>query len=300
MTVREEPIVYGDMEGWRNVNPRLDGVDCVPLFGRASIKAHTSGAAMHVHPGCIEFCLCVKGNLRYETTEGEFQVLPGRLFVSQPDSPHRRCNNPKGMFLYQILFRLPERGKTVLGLSATESAALVNALRRFPYRLCPSTSRVNMAFERLYALCGQTQRRNALHRLKVKSAALELFVALTEAPSIAPSAKGRPNGKLKAVIAQMEAHPERDYPVERIAAAAAMSPVLFTDAFKRATGLTPHAFLLDVRVTRAKAELANSDRSVAFIAGRYKFPSGRHFATMFRRIVGMSPSEYRKKLMRQA
>ena len=208
MTVREEPIVYGDMEGWRNVDPRLHGVDCVPLFGRASIKAHTSGAAMHVHPGCIEFCLCVKGNLRYETTEGEFQVLPGRLFVSQPDSPHRRCNNPKGMSLYQILFRIPGRGKTVLGLPAAESVALVNALRRFPYRLCPSTSRVNMAFERLYDLCGQKPRGGALHRLKVKSAALELFVALSEAPTIAPSAKGRPNSKLKAVAELRIENPE--------------------------------------------------------------------------------------------
>ncbi len=125
---------------------------------------------------------------------------------------------------------------------------------------------------------------------QAKSAALELFVALTEAPSIAPSAKGRPNGKLKAVIAQMEAHPERDYPVERIAAEAAMSPVLFTDAFKRATGLTPHAFLLDVRVARAREELTRSGRSIAAVAERYHFPSARHFATMFRRIVGMSPS----------
>ena len=295
MNIREDPIVYGDMEGWRNVDPRIDGVDCVPLFGRASIKAHTSGAAMHVHPGCIEFCLCVKGNLRYETTEGEFQVLPGRLFVSQPDSPHRRCNNPKGMFLYQILFRIPERGKTVLGLSAAESEALVNALRTFPYRLCPSTPRVNVAFERLYALCGQKARRSAMRRLKMKSAALELFVALTEAPSIAPSAKGRPNSRLKAVIAEMEAHPEKDYPVERIATAAGMSSVLFTDEFKRTTGLTPHAFLLDVRVARTREELSRSTRSVAAIAERYRFPSARHFATMFRRIVGMSPSEYRKR-----
>lgn len=54
MDIHEDPIVYGDMEGWRNVDPRLYGVDCVPLFGRASIKAHTSGAAVHVHSGCIE------------------------------------------------------------------------------------------------------------------------------------------------------------------------------------------------------------------------------------------------------
>ena len=163
--------------------------------------------------------------------------------------------------------------------------------------MCPSTTRVNTAFERLYALCGQKTRGNALSRLKVKSAALELFVAMAEAPKIAPSAKGRPNSKLKAVIAQMEAHPEKDYPVERIAAEAGMSPVLFTDEFKRTTGLTPHAFLLDVRVARTREELSHSTRSVAAIAERYRFPSARHFATMFRRIVGMSPSEYRKKFM---
>ena len=54
MDVHEGPIVYGDKDAWRNVDPRRYGVDCVPLFRRASIKAHTSGAAMYVHPGFNE------------------------------------------------------------------------------------------------------------------------------------------------------------------------------------------------------------------------------------------------------
>ena len=57
MKVRADPIKYVDEGGWRNVDLRVDGVDCVPLFGTASIHAISPGAEMHVHPGCIEFCL---------------------------------------------------------------------------------------------------------------------------------------------------------------------------------------------------------------------------------------------------
>lgn len=295
MEIKADPIVYGEMEGWRNVDLRKDGVDCVPLFGRASIKALTSGAEMHIHPGCIEFCLCIKGNLRYETPEGEFQVLPGRLFVSQPGMPHRRCNNPKGMLLYQILFRIPSKGKTVLGLSARESASLVDALKRFPFRLCPSTPQINAAFERLFTLYDIEKRGSVLRRLKMKSAALELFLALVEAPESVPSARGRPNSKVNAVIERMKTHPEGDYPLDAISAETGLSPVLFIDAFKRATGLTPHAFLLDIRVARARSELADPRRSIEDVAAKYRFSTARHFSTMFKRIVGMRPSDCRRK-----
>ena len=295
MKIKADPIVYGEMEGWRNVDLRKDGVDCVPLFGRASIRALTSGAEMHIHPGCIEFCLCIKGNLRYETPEGEFQVLPGRLFVSQPDMPHRRCNNPKGMLLYQILFRIPDRGGTVLGLSVRESACLVGALKRFPFRICPSTPQVNAAFERLFSLYETEKRGSVLRRLKLKSAALELFLSLVEAPGSVPSARGRPHSKVNAVIERMKTHPESDYPLDAIAAETGLSPVLFIDAFKRATGLTPHAFLLDARVARARAELADPRRSIGDVAAKYRFSTARHFSTMFKRIVGMRPKDCRRK-----
>ena len=293
MKVRADPIRYVDEGGWRNVDLRVDGVDCVPLFGTASIKAVSSGAEMHVHPGCIEFCLCVKGNLRYTTTEGEYQVLPGQLFVSQPQQPHRRCNNPKGMRLYQILFRIPPKGGTVLGLTPQESAYLVSALKRFPYRLCPSSPRVNMAFERLFELQTGERPGTLIRKLKMKSAALELFLALAETPHLPPSEKGRPNAKLKAVIARMTERPELDFPVEQIAREAALSTGSFTDAFKRATGLTPHAYLLDVRVKCAREDLEKGTETVSDIARRYRFPTARHFATVFKRIVGVTPRQCR-------
>lgn len=293
MKVKADPIRYVDEGGWRNVDLRVDGVDCVPLFGTASIQAVSPGAEMHVHPGCIEFCLCVKGNLRYLTTEGEYQVLPGQIFVSQPNMPHRRCNNPKGMRLYQILFQVPPKGGTVLGLTPSESAYLVGALKRFPYRLCPSSARVDLAFERLFDLQSSERPGSLIRKLKMKSAALELFLALAETPCLPPSRKGRPNEKLKSVIERMTAHPEQDFPVEEMARVAALSTGAFTDAFKRMTGLPPHAYLLDIRVKRAREDLSKGSETVAAIARRYRFPTARHFATVFKRIIGLSPRQCR-------
>ncbi|MDE3276378.1 MAG: AraC family transcriptional regulator [Verrucomicrobiota bacterium] len=293
MKVRADPIKYVDEGGWRNVDLRVDGVDCVPLFGTASIHAISPGAEMHVHPGCIEFCLCVKGNLRYATTDGEYRVLPGQIFVSQPEQPHRRCNNPKGMRLYQILFRLPAKGESVLGLTERETSFLVGALRRFPYRLCPSPPRVVELFRRLCDLQTSEKRGTLVRKLKMRSAALELFLALAEAPYMSPTEKGLPNAKLKAIVDRMNDHPELDFPIERISAEAALSSGAFTDAFKRTTGLTPHAYLIDVRVRKARADLEKGNEPVAVVAKRYRFPTARHFATVFKRIIGMSPRQCR-------
>ena len=105
--MRNEPIFYEDGKDWRIVDLRPHGVDCVPLFAFGNFGAVRPGAKLHVHSGCVEACLCLKGNVRYETDGMMYPVLPGHVFISRPDEPHRRCDNPKGMMLYRLLFRLP-------------------------------------------------------------------------------------------------------------------------------------------------------------------------------------------------
>ena len=289
-------IKYDDGKDWRIVDLRPDGCDCVPLLGRCSFKSVRDGAAMHVHPGHMEITLCLKGNIRYETPGGECQILPGNILVSQPGTPHRRCNNPKGMLLYRLLVALPDKGGTILGLDESESRMLVRSVSAFPEGPVPSSARIRAAFERLFLLYDTERRGTVMRRLKMRSAMVELLLAMIELPGLPPSPYGRENAKVKSIISRMDDCPERDYPVGELAAEAALSEVAFTDAFKRATGLTPHAYLLDIRVKRARTDLAKPGMRVASIAGRYRFSSPQHFATVFRRIVGMSPGEFRSGL----
>ena len=123
----------------------------------------------------------------------------------------------------------------------------------------------------------------------MKAAALELLLSLVDAPFAPASSKGRPNHKVYEIVAEMRRHPEADYPLERIASRAALSTVAFNDAFKRATGLPPHAFLLDLRVKAAARDLEDVSLTVAEVARRHGFSSAQHFATAFKRIMGVSP-----------
>ena len=287
-----DPIVYVDGKERRTLDLRPDGVECIPLLGLSNFQSVRTGTEEHVHPGCVEVSLCVRGNLMFESFGVCYPFLPGTVFVSQPAESHRMRHNPKGLMLYRILFRIPGEAENVLGLPMDESRWLVRQMTHFPVRLFPATGRVKAAFERLFEIYDTAGRRSAARRLKMRSAALELLLALVEAPYAPASPKGRRNPKVDALVARMGTRPEDDYPLETMAREAALSTVALNDAFKRATGLPPHAFLLDCRL-RKGCDLLRAGDSVGSVSRRLGFSSPRHFATALKRATGRSPRDLR-------
>ena len=68
-----------------------------------------------------------------------------------------------------------------------------------------------------------------------------------------------------------------------------------TRQFKKKYNITPHSYLLNLRIDRAKNLLTNSKKSMAEIANYLCFSSEFHFSNTFKKMVGVSPSEFRKK-----
>ena len=64
--------------------------------------------------------------------------------------------------------------------------------------------------------------------------------------------------------------------------------------FKASTGLTPHQFLIQVRVRNAQKEIAKGNRLIDAALDNGFYDSS-HFDKCFEKIVGISPSEYSKK-----
>jgi transcriptional regulator GlxA family with amidase domain len=75
-----------------------------------------------------------------------------------------------------------------------------------------------------------------------------------------------------------------------------LHPASFCRAFKQSTGLSPHQYLLSYRVDCAKEMMRDENRSLTEIALDCGFGSSAQFSVVFRRIVGMSPREYRRSL----
>jgi AraC-like DNA-binding protein/quercetin dioxygenase-like cupin family protein len=70
-------------------------------------------------------------------------------------------------------------------------------------------------------------------------------------------------------------------------------PVTLARAFQRAFGHSPREYLEQVRVEHARAELADTDQSIAAIAAACGFYDQSHLTRRFRRLTGSTPAVFR-------
>jgi AraC family transcriptional regulator len=102
--------------------------------------------------------------------------------------------------------------------------------------------------------------------------------------------------RLKRVIEYIEANLAREVRLTDLARVATMSHFHFARVFRSSIGVTPHQFLMERRVDRAKTLLLLGRRTITEIAHECGYPSGGHLARAFRKSVGASPTEWRNKL----
>lgn len=83
--------------------------------------------------------------------------------------------------------------------------------------------------------------------------------------------------------------------IDAMAALAAMGTSLFLRAFRASFGMSPHQYVLSLRVEAARRLLAaEEEASLSDVAARLGFASHAHFTTVFRARTGMTPSDYRR------
>ena len=82
--------------------------------------------------------------------------------------------------------------------------------------------------------------------------------------------------------------------VEDIASAAGVSRTTLFRLFRTELNTTPADFLIDFRINQAKKLLSATDISVTAVARSAGYEDNLYFSRAFRRITGMSPTEYRK------
>ena len=79
-----------------------------------------------------------------------------------------------------------------------------------------------------------------------------------------------------------------------LATLAGLSPSQFERVFRKALGAAPRQYLLRVRIEAACRRLVEEDESIAAIAQQCGFYDQAHFTRSFHRIMGVTPSAYRK------
>ena len=148
------------------------------------------------------------------------------------------------------------------------------------------------AIQRIFALV--TDAMYDEHRVSV-----QLYRILAELSGSDERGESVQNAAVLHAISYMEHHFSEKLTIEKIADQVNLSEYYFSRLFRRCTSMSPHAYLVNLRITMARQLLTASQKSVERIAEECGFHSTTNFIRSFREHVGCTPKQFRRAAMEE-
>lgn len=93
-----------------------------------------------------------------------------------------------------------------------------------------------------------------------------------------------------------ERYQQTDFKIKDISEALMVNTSYLTAIVKKTTGSTLQAYLIDYRIQKSKYYLETPDLSISEVAEKVGYTNPVSFTRFFKKIVGLTPSDYKKRL----
>lgn len=230
---------------------------------------------------------CLAGSGGGVVGRKEFSLGEGDLIVLPPGLSHRyhaSSGFPWTIFWFHLAGNRVDDYIDALG--AAESAQVIH---------CPETNELRLAFEATYrhALDGFSD-----SGLIGMTTEFIRMIGLFRRHSRSHNTRSRrAEDRILTVVRTLQDRIAEAWTVAAMAELAAMSPAHFTVRFKAQTGEAPLAYVIHQRMQRAAALLQHGNGSIGKMAESLGYDDVYYFSRLFRSVHGVSPREYRKRLM---
>jgi AraC family transcriptional regulator len=124
-------------------------------------------------------------------------------------------------------------------------------------------------------------------RLRTRTDTVASSPASSRHSALAPWQKQR-------VVQFIDAKLDGPIRVQDLARLSHLSPSYFSKAFRADFKRSPHAYVVERRITRAQQLMLTTDKPLANIAAACGLSDQAHLTRLFRRVVGESPAAWRK------
>ena len=279
------PVLLSPRDGWgdlvlsryRNMPNHIR----VPELSENVIVAHCSG------PVLIEGRGDATGAERQWVVQGQVGITPSGASITRSFK-----GKPDVILIHLVNEKLFETAEEVFD---RDPAHLV---------LVPKIGETDELSYRLATLLlEEAERPSAGSCLMIETLARALMVhTLRTHSNLAPRAPEKPStmarGRLHKVIDYMRAHVEEDVSLAELAEVGGLSPSRFSHAFRLALGQPPYRYFLGLRLAKARELLEHSDLSVLEVGLQCGFSQPSHFASVFRKAMGVAPREWRAERRR--
>jgi AraC family transcriptional regulator len=112
---------------------------------------------------------------------------------------------------------------------------------------------------------------------------------------IRSSSPSLPGYKLRQITDWMSEHAAEDFNLAQLATQAGLSKFHFQRLFKNGVGVSPARYHINLRMNLARQLLRETKQRIVDIALEVGYADPSHFAKLFRRETGLSPSHYRRQ-----
>ena len=215
---------------------------------------------------------------------GEMHLAPaGTVVTMRPgDIHHGGAADDRGWHQRMVYLSEPALAELLADVADGSGPAVLDFAAAFHAR--PSLARQLSALHRV--LHGG----EALARDQALDALLRAVLAQL-APADLPALRPGPSGRIADAVEYLAAHAEDNVPLARLADIAGLRRRQTIEAFRRQTGLPPHAWQIQQRIARARRLLAQG-MPPAEVAAATGFADQSHLTRHFRAILGVTPGVY--------
>lgn len=264
----------------------------LPELASLGWRTFTQGTPGGPRPSAMktyEICFVDKGSVEWWINDTLFEAGPKSLFINRPGEWH---GGESGLVqpceMYWLQFFLPPEG-TLPGLEQETVLGLKHTFETMHHRSFLASPEVKTFFD---LLLGEHRKPQPYSIVTVRADFHQILVATVRdyaRKDAAHYSEGVANS-----LAWINQHVDRDYQSEVVAKVAKMSVSHFYKRFLQEVGLTPADYHLRQRMFLAKQKLRGTDSSITDIALELGVSSSQYFATVFKKVVGVTPNEYRK------
>ena len=265
-----------------------DGLPYFPAVSYFSLREYEMRSPWHRHRNCVECIFCLRGEMKYESDGREFELRPLHMFVSRPNELHRQVSDGRKVVYSALKISTDRKNWIASGFDAAECEWAIKGLKSLP-RTFFGGKAIEKDIRELFKVLQLGDDRSHEGRFRLKAVSSRLVLDMIDA---ANEPRDRSHDVIAGVVSEMEANPERRISMDALVERLNLSPTGVLNAFKSATGLSPHAFQLKCSVDRAK-ELLGKGEIVESVAAKLGFASRQHFSATFKRFAGMSPRAWR-------
>ncbi len=257
--------------------------------GIETIRAHFEGHAYdpHFHESYL-IGFTEQGIQQFHCRRELHSSTPGQVFLLEPGEIHDGHAPAQGGFTYSMLYLDPQWIEREL--RALFEDAPNQCQPAFAKTLASEPALVAVIADAFQALQGGELR-------IVRQAALDaLLGTLARHLSWRPRDVSDPRLPMVALRARdyLHAHADQDLGLDDLAAVTGVDRFRLSRAFKAAFGLAPHAYLVQLRLAKARQLLA-AGQPPAQVAMTLGFADQSHLGRWFRRAYGLTPAHYRRR-----